>query len=89
MWTKANRGKYNRDGLALSERFDGRGMGAGRPLIPPAKRGGRRREIDVREVLSGPAFCAGCQWRAVPKGLPAHSADCDQPFHAMVSGHFI
>jgi transposase len=23
------------------------------PLIPPAKRGGRRREVDVREVLNG------------------------------------
>lgn len=45
------------------------------PLIPPAKRGGRKRKIDVREVLNGLLYVlsTGCQWRAVPKELPPKS----------------
>lgn len=45
------------------------------PLIPPAKRGGRRREVDVREVVNGLLYVlsTGCQWRAVPKDLPPKS----------------
>ncbi|WP_412051755.1 IS5 family transposase [Hoeflea sp. Naph1] len=45
------------------------------PLIPPAKRGGRRREVNVREVLNGLLYVlsTGCQWRAVPKDLPPKS----------------
>lgn len=50
-------------------------MDAGRALIPPAKRGGRKREVDVREVLNGLLYVlsTGCQWRAVPKDLPPKS----------------
>jgi len=45
------------------------------PWIPPAKRGGRRREIDVREVVNGIMYVlsTGCQWRYVPKDLPPRS----------------
>ncbi len=45
------------------------------PLIPPAKRGGRRREVDVREVMNGVLYVlgTGCQWRALPKDLPPRS----------------
>ena len=46
------------------------------PLIPPAKRGGRRREVNVREVLNAIFYVlsTGCQWQALPKesGLSAH-----------------
>jgi transposase len=39
------------------------------PLIPPAKRGGRPRDVNVREVLNGILYvlATGCQWRALPK----------------------
>jgi transposase len=42
------------------------------PLIPPAKRGGRARTVDVREVLNAIFYVlsTGCQWRALPKGFP-------------------
>ncbi len=42
------------------------------PLIPPAMRGGRRREVDVREVMNGVLYVleTGCHWRALPKDLP-------------------
>lgn len=41
-------------------------MGAGAALIPPAKHGGRRREVDVREVVNGLLYVlsTGCQGRA-------------------------
>jgi transposase len=45
------------------------------PLIPPAKRGGNKRSIDEREVMNGIMYIlsTGCQWRAIPKDLPARS----------------
>ncbi|EHK52310.1 transposase [Mesorhizobium alhagi CCNWXJ12-2] len=50
-------------------------MGAGRAFDSAAKRGGRRRAVDVREVLNGLLYVlsTGCQWRAVPKDLPPKS----------------
>ena len=44
-------------------------------LIPPAKRGGRKRTVDVREVLNGIFYVlsTGCQWNALPKDLPPKS----------------
>jgi len=46
------------------------------PVIPPAKRGGRRRSVDVREVVNGLLYVlsTGCQWRYMPKDLPPKSA---------------
>src|ERR687883_477539 len=45
------------------------------PFIPPAKRGGRKRTVDVREALNGVFYvlATGCQWRALPKDLPPRS----------------
>jgi len=75
MWTKANRGKYNRDGLRYPSDLTDDEWALVEPLIPPAKRGGRRREVNVREVLNGLLYVlsTGCQWRAVPKDLPPKS----------------
>ena len=44
-------------------------------MIPPAKRGGRERTVDVREVLNGIFYvlATGCRWRALPKDLPPKS----------------
>jgi len=41
----------------------------------PAKRGGHKRSIDVREVLNGIFYVlwTGCQWKALPKDLPPKS----------------
>ena len=45
------------------------------PLIPPAKRGGRRRSVNVREVVNGLLYIlsTGCQWRYAPSDLPPRS----------------
>jgi transposase len=49
------------------------------PLIRPAKRGGRRRSVNVREVLNGIFYVlsTGCQWSALPKDLPPKSTVYD------------
>lgn len=43
------------------------------PLIPPAKAGGRPREVSIREVLNGIFYVLkeGISWRALPHDLPA------------------
>jgi len=42
------------------------------PLLPPAKPGGRRRRVDLREIVNGIRYLlrAGCAWRLLPTDLP-------------------
>jgi transposase len=42
-------------------------------VIPPAKRGGRPREVDVRAVLNAILYVlsTGCQWQGAAKGFAA------------------
>jgi len=42
------------------------------PLIPPAKTGGRPREVNMREILNGIFYVlrSGCPWRMLPHDLP-------------------
>jgi transposase len=49
------------------------------PLIPPAKHGGRKRSVDLREVLNAIFYVlsTGCQWKALPKDLPPKSTVYD------------
>jgi len=44
-------------------------------LDPPAKRGGRKRSVEPREIVNGLMYVlsTGCQWRYVPKDLPPKS----------------
>ncbi len=72
MWTRENRGLYDRKGLRYPSDLSDPEWALIEPFIPPAKRGGRKREVDVREVLNGILYVlgTGCQWRALPKDLP-------------------
>ena len=72
MWTVENRPRYNRDRLLYPSDLTDQEWALIAPLIPPAKRGGRRRSVDVREVVNGLLYVlsTGCQWRYVPKDLP-------------------
>jgi transposase len=45
------------------------------PIIHPAKRGGGKRTVNIREVLNGIFYLlwTGCQWKPLPKDLPPKS----------------
>src|SRR3712207_8307785 len=75
MWTAADRERYGRAGLRYpSDLTDGE-WALIAPLIRPAKRGGRRRSVVVREVMDGLLYVpeTGCQWRHLPRDLPPRS----------------
>lgn len=75
MWTRENRSLYERTGLRYPSDLSDPEWALIEPLIPPAKRGGRKREVDVREVMNAILYVlgTGCQWRALPKDLPPRS----------------
>ena len=75
MWTTENRPRYDRTGLRYPSDLTDAEWALLEPLIPPAKRGGRRREVVVRDVLNGVMYIlsTACQWRALPKDLPPRS----------------
>ena len=75
MWTTENRPRYNRDQLRYPSDLTDFEWSYIAPLIPPGKRGGGKRRVDLREVINGIMYIlsTGCQWRAIPKDLPARS----------------
>jgi transposase len=75
MWTDENRGRYNRDKLRYPSDLTDEEWEVLRPLIPPAKHGGRRRSVDIRQVINGLLFIltTGCQWRQIPRDFPPRS----------------
>ena len=75
IWTSENRSRHNRDKLRYPSDLTDEEWALVAPLIPPAKRGGRRRSVDLREVVNGLMYVlsTGCQWRYVPKDLPPKS----------------
>ena len=79
MWTNENRGRYDRSRLRYPSDLTDDEWALVEPLIPPAKRGGNKRTVSVREVVNGLMYVlsTGCQWRAIPKDLPARSTIYD------------
>jgi transposase len=75
MWTAKNRGRYDRSKLRYPSDLTKEEWAHVAPLIAPAKRGGNRRHVDVREVMNGvmDVLSTGCKWRAIPKDLPPRS----------------
>jgi len=75
MWTTQNRPRYNRDKLRYPSDLTDEEWALVEPMIPPAKHGGRRRTVVVREVVNGVMYVlsTGCQWRYLPKDLPPKS----------------
>jgi transposase len=53
MWTVENRGRYKREQLRYPSDVTDEEWVAIAPLIPPARRGGRKRSVDIREVFNG------------------------------------
>lgn len=75
MWTNENRARYDRSKLRYPSDLTDAEWALAAPLIPPARRGGGKRTVDMREVVNGLMYVlsTGCQWRAIPKDLPAKS----------------
>ena len=75
MWTTENRARYDRDTLRYPSDVTGEEWAELAPLIPPARRGGRKRSVNIREVFNGLLYVlsTGCQWRAIPKDFPPRS----------------
>jgi len=75
MWTTENRHRYDRDRLRYPSDLTDAEWQLIEPLIPPAKRGGGKRTVVMREVVNGVMYVlsTGCQWRHIPKDLPPRS----------------
>jgi transposase len=75
MWTQEHRKAARRKGLRYDSDMTDEEWSLVGPLIPPSKRGGRKREVNVREVLNAIFYVlwTGCQWKALPKDFPPKS----------------
>ena len=75
MWKPEHRAAADRRGLRYPSDMTNAEWALVAPLIRPAKRGGRPRTVDVREVLNAvfDVLWTGCQWKALPKDLPPRS----------------
>ena len=74
-WTKITRQQYQRDGMRYaSDMTDAEWKLIARRL-PPRRRLGRPREVDLRKVIEAILFIlsTGCQWRALPSEFPPYS----------------
>ena len=71
MWTFENRARYNRDHLRYPSDLTDSEWAQIAPLIPRPRSGGRRREVDERDLVNGMMYVlsTGCQWRYIPKDL--------------------
>ena len=79
MWTPEHRRAAERGGLRYPRDLSDADWPLVAPLIPPSKRGGRPRSMNVREVLNAIFYVlwTGCQWKALPKDFPPKSTVYD------------
>lgn len=75
MWKAEHRRTLNRRGLRYPSDLNEAEWALIAPFIPPGRRGGRKRSVDVREILNAIFYVltTGCQWQALPKDLPPKS----------------
>lgn len=72
MWTNITRERHSRSGLRYPSDMRDEEWALIEPMFPPARRGGRPRTTDLREVMNAILYVAtsGCQWRMLPKDFP-------------------
>ena len=72
MWTEITRRKYEREGQRYASDLTDGEWALIEPHMPAAKRLGRPRETELRNVLDAILYIArtGCQWRMLPKDFP-------------------
>ena len=75
MWKPEHRAAADRRGQRYPSDLSDAEWALIEPMIPPAKRGGRPRDVNLREVLNAIFYVlsTGCQWAALPKDLPPKS----------------
>src|SRR5665647_3324660 len=75
MWKPEHRHAAERHGLRYPSDLTDAEWALVGPMIPPARHGGRPRDVNVREVLNAIFYVlsTGCQWKALPKDLPPKS----------------
>jgi transposase len=75
MWKPEHRRAADRRGLRYESDLTDVEWAMVEPLIRPAKRGGRPRTVNIREVLNAVFYVlwTGCPWKALPKDLPPRS----------------
>ncbi len=75
MRTTENRGRYDGSKLRYPSHLTDDEWSLVKPLIPRAKRGGNKRKVNAREVVSGLMYIlsTGCKWTTLPKDLPPRS----------------
>lgn len=75
MWTPEHRQAARRVDLRYDSDLTDEEWALIAPLIPPARRGGRKRGVNVREILNAIFYVlwTGCQWKALPKDFPPKS----------------
>jgi transposase len=79
MWTAEYRRAADRRGVRYPSDLRDAEWPLIEPLVPPVKRGGRKRSVNVREVLNAIFYVlsTGCQWSALPSDLPPKSTVYD------------
>lgn len=79
MWTDENRGRYDRSKMRYPSDLTDDEWAHVEPLIPPAKGGGNKRTVNLRQIVNALLYVlsTGCQWRAIPKDLPPRSTVYD------------
>ena len=75
MWTAETRRTYDRKGLRYPSDMTDAEWALARSFVEIPLRGSGQRRVDLREVLNAVFYVlgTGCQWRALPKDLPARS----------------
>src|ERR1043165_5453665 len=69
MWTKETPSEISAGGGRVFERPGDVGGGRLKPVIPPARPGGRPRKIDMRAAINAILYLlrTGCPWRYLPR----------------------
>ena len=74
MWTVGQRQAHDRAGPRYPSDLTEAEWALVAPFVPPAKRGGRQRTVDVREALNGifSVLATGCPSGAASRGSRPH-----------------
>ena len=75
MWTEITRANYDGSDLRYASDLTDVEWALIEPFLPPARRLGRPRTTDLREVVNALLYMmrTGCQWRMLPREFPPRS----------------